>query len=52
MVRRVLARMPDYKVNHDGARRYPSIGVINGWINVPATFTPGERLSNERLPGA
>ncbi len=50
MVRGVLARMPDYRIDHDAARRYTSIGIINGWINAPATFTPGERLSAESLP--
>lgn len=50
MVSRVLARMPDYRIDHASARRYPSIGIINGWIDVPATFTPGERLSSEQLP--
>ena len=52
MVSRVLARMPDYRIDHENARRYTSIGVINGWINAPATFTPGTRLSTETLPGA
>ncbi|MEB3070641.1 cytochrome P450 [[Mycobacterium] vasticus] len=52
MVRRVLERMPDYRVDHTNAQRYPTIGVINGWINVPATFTPGERLGSASLPGA
>lgn len=51
MVSRVLARMPDYRIDHDAARKYPSIGIINGWIDVPATFTPGRRLSDEVLPG-
>jgi cytochrome P450 len=51
MVSRVLARMPDYRVDHEGAQRYTSIGIINGWINAPATFTPGQRLSDEVLPG-
>jgi cytochrome P450 len=36
----VLARIPDYVVETDGAERYATIGVINGWIQVPATFTP------------
>ena len=35
MVSRVLARMPDFQVDHDAAKRYPTIGIINGWINVP-----------------
>lgn len=52
MVSRVLARMPDYRIDHDKARKYTSIGVINGWINVPATFTPGERLGDDPLPGS
>jgi hypothetical protein len=47
MVSRVLARMPDYRIDHDSARRDTSIGVINGWINAPANFTPGKRLSDE-----
>ena len=51
MVSRVLARMPDFRMDHEAARKYPRIGIINGWINVPATFTPGERLSDEPLPG-
>jgi len=51
MVSRVLARMPDYQVDHAAAERYPSIGIINGWIAVPATFTPGSKLTSELLPG-
>lgn len=51
MVARMLARIPDYRIDHDAAQRYPSIGIINGWISVPATFTPGQRLSGESLPG-
>ena len=51
MVSRVLARMPDYRIDHEAARKYPSIGIINGWIAVPATFTAGERLSDDTLPG-
>lgn len=51
MVRGVLTRIPDYQVDHDAAQRYTSIGVINGWITVPATFTPGVRLTGEALPG-
>jgi len=51
MVSRVLARMPDYRIEHEAAERYPSIGIINGWITVPAPFTPGEGLSSDLLPG-
>jgi len=51
MISRVLARIPDYRIDHEGARSYPSIGIINGWINAPATFSPGHRLGDEVLPG-
>jgi cytochrome P450 len=37
----VLARIPDYVVDTHTAERYRTIGVINGWIKVPATFAPG-----------
>jgi cytochrome P450 len=36
----VLARIPDYVVDTHAAERYRTIGVINGWIKVPATFSP------------
>ena len=41
----ILRRMPDYRVNPEGAKRYPSLGVINGWVRVPVTFSPGKRAS-------
>jgi cytochrome P450 len=40
----VLARIPDYAVDLAAAERYRTIGVINGWVKVPATFAPGRRL--------
>lgn len=45
MVTQILRRIPDYALNLDAARLYPSIGTINGWIDMPATFTPGRKLS-------
>ncbi|WP_328361210.1 cytochrome P450 [Mycobacterium sp. NBC_00419] len=51
MVSQVLERMPDYKVDHNRATQYPTIGIINGWVNAPATFTPGTRVTDESLPG-
>jgi cytochrome P450 len=44
MVTEVLARMPDYRVIEDGMVSYPSIASVNGWINIPATFTPGPKV--------
>jgi cytochrome P450 len=43
MLTQILERMPDYRVRADGVVRYESIGVINGFQHVPATFTPGRR---------
>lgn len=40
MMREILARMPDYKLI-DGAERYPSFGAMQGWVKLPAAFTPG-----------
>ncbi len=44
MLSRVLARLPDYRVDLARASRYPTAGVQNGWVTLPATFTPGARL--------
>ena len=49
MMKQVLARLPDYRIDLDQARRYRSIGTINGWMNMPATFTPGPRISQDTL---
>jgi cytochrome P450 len=40
----VLARLPDFKVVDEGSKSYPSIGYVNGWIHIPATFTPGPKV--------
>ncbi len=44
MITGVLSRMPEYRIIEEGLRRYNSIGNINGWIHVPAEFTPGRKL--------
>ena len=49
MIKQVLTRIPDYRVDLEQARKYRSIGTINGWMNMPASFTPGSRLSHEAL---
>jgi cytochrome P450 len=43
MLARVLTRIPDFRVDETRAARYRTAGVQNGWITVPATFTPGAR---------
>lgn len=44
MVTAVLERMPDYAVDPEKVVHYESVAVINGLVNLPATFTPGKRL--------
>jgi cytochrome P450 len=43
VLREILARMPDYELDRDHTTRYPSIGIVNGYITMPAKFTPGSR---------
>ena len=43
MLREALRRMPDYRIDHAGKEQYESIGTINGYKHLPATFTPGRR---------
>lgn len=49
MIKQVLTRIPDYQIDIGRAEQYRSIGTINGWMNMPATFTPAARLSHETL---
>ncbi|MES2271209.1 MAG: cytochrome P450 [Pseudomonadota bacterium] len=44
MMHAVIARIPDYRVDQETARRYTSVGTINGWIDMPTVFTPGPRV--------
>jgi len=44
MLTEVLARMPDYKVIEDRILPYHSVAGVNGWIHMPATFTPGKKV--------
>lgn len=41
----VLSRMGDYRIDRSACLRYPTIGLVNGWAVLPATFTPGVRLN-------
>jgi cytochrome P450 len=45
MMSGVLSRMPDYRLVEEGLRRYKSVGFVNGWIHIPAEFSPGPRLA-------
>ncbi|MDG2005134.1 MAG: cytochrome P450 [Novosphingobium sp.] len=44
MIGEVLRRLPDYTIDEDGLRQYPSISGVNGWISIPAHFTPGAKV--------
>jgi cytochrome P450 len=44
MLEEVLLRLPDFKVIEEQIEHYPSVAVVNGWIRMPATFTPGKSL--------
>lgn len=41
MINEVLDRIPDYRLIEEGMASYPNIGTVNGWIRIPARFTPG-----------
>lgn len=40
MLQETLRRIPDFVIDEEQVERYPSIGLINGYVNLPATFTP------------
>jgi hypothetical protein len=44
VIRSVLQRMPDYRIETTKAERFPTYGRILGWFQMPATFTPGARV--------
>lgn len=53
LLQEVLRRLPDYTIDLDEVRRYPTIPLVNGYIAMPATFTPGATLLSgfdEKLP--
>jgi cytochrome P450 len=43
MMEEILDRLPDYEVIEGGAKLYPSVSPVNGWVNIPITFPPGPR---------
>ena len=38
-----VVRIADHVVNEEEEMPCPSISPINGWVNIPASFTPGPR---------
>jgi cytochrome P450 len=46
VLKEVLTRMPDYRLGA-GVEAYGCIGVVRGFVNLPATFTPGPRIGTK-----
>jgi cytochrome P450 len=44
VVNEVLSRLPDYELIEGQAERYRTVGQINGYVKMPARFTPGKRI--------
>lgn len=40
----ILRRMPDFRIDAERARKYDNIGLVDGWVTLPASFTPGPRV--------
>ena len=47
ILQQVLERMPDYRIDEQQTFQYPNIGVVNGWVQMPATFSPGQRRGGD-----
>jgi cytochrome P450 len=43
MLEHVLRRMPDVSVDESSGRRYGPMSAVDGWISLPARFTPAAR---------
>jgi cytochrome P450 len=41
-ITQILTRLPDFVVDAGAAVRYPTKGIIDGWVEMPITFTPGQ----------
>lgn len=49
MLRTLLARLPDFKVDIDRARRIETVSSVNGWASVPISFTPGKKIGEKPI---
>lgn len=38
IVRAFVSRVADYRIDHARARRFPSMGMANGWLTMPISF--------------
>jgi cytochrome P450 len=47
LVYELLRRLPDFRVLDDEAEQYGTTGTVNGWVRIPAKFTPGIRENRD-----
>lgn len=40
IVKAFISRVKDYRIDHARAHRFPSMGMANGWLEMPMSFTP------------
>lgn len=50
IVRQVLRRIPDYRVDREATRFYSGNPTLTGIVSMPATFTPGRREGPAERP--
>lgn len=48
MLHQILSRIPNYELIPGRTVRYPSIGVSNNYVSMPARFAPGKRVGVDR----
>lgn len=50
LLREVLARIPDYRIDREATRFYAGNPELNGVVRMPATFTPGSVVGPAERP--
>ena len=46
MLETTLRRIPDFRIVRSATVRYPSLGIVNGYVSMPARFTPAARVAS------
>ena len=46
MLETTLRRLPDFRIVRSETVRYPSLGIVNGYVSMPARFTPTTRVAS------
>jgi cytochrome P450 len=46
MLTSTLRRIPDFRIDRAATVRYPSLGIVNGYVSMPATFTPTPQVAS------